>query len=28
LNRISYKLLKKVGAGLKFDKFLKDLETL
>ena len=28
LNRITYSLLKKVGSNLKFDKFLKALDTL
>ena len=28
LNRLAFKLLKKHGAKLKFDKFTKDLETL
>ena len=28
LNRVAFKLLKKHGAKLRFDKFTKDLETL
>jgi hypothetical protein len=28
LNRVAFKLLKKLGAKLRFDKFIKDLDIL